>query len=142
MNGEEEECAVRLTATPMYCVGFATRSAETQGGFWLPKSPGKYFPDFIVELTNGVIVLVEYKMGKMANDPDERHKGAIGELWEAAERRPHAFRLGRGPQLASPGGKTGLKNWQWSLSKPSAGASRQSDCTDYFSAQKISIRGG
>jgi type III restriction enzyme len=55
----------------------------TQGGFWLPRSPGKFFPDFIVEMKDGCIVLVEYKMGKMANDPEEQHKKAVGELWAA-----------------------------------------------------------
>jgi hypothetical protein len=28
-----------------------------------------------------VIVLIEYKMGRMAHDPEERHKRAVGELW-------------------------------------------------------------
>jgi type III restriction enzyme len=49
----------------------------------LPKSPGKFFPDFIVEMEDGRIVLVEYKMGKMASDPEEQHKKAVGELWAA-----------------------------------------------------------
>ena len=52
-----------------------------QGGFWLPKSPGKFFPDFIVELLDGTLVLVEYKMGKMSQDREEIHKRATGELW-------------------------------------------------------------
>jgi hypothetical protein len=53
----------------------------TQGGFSLPKSPGRFFTDFIVELKNGVTVLIEYKMGKMSHDPEEKHKRAVGELW-------------------------------------------------------------
>ena len=28
-------------------------------------------------------MLVEYKMGKMASDPEEQHKRAVGELWAA-----------------------------------------------------------
>jgi type III restriction enzyme len=32
-------------------------------------------------MKDGHIVLVEYKMGKMAGDPEERHKKAVGELW-------------------------------------------------------------
>ena len=83
MNGEEAECAARINSHPNVLRWIRNTEHETQGGFWLPKSPGKYFPDFLVELTNGTIVIVEYKMGKMANDPEERHKRAIGELWEA-----------------------------------------------------------
>ena len=61
------------------------------GGFWLPKSPGKYFPDFLVELVNGVILLVEYKMQKMASDDEEKHKRAVGDLWEARAAAEHGF---------------------------------------------------
>ena len=28
-------------------------------------------------------MLVEYKMGKMASDPEEQHKRAVGQFWEA-----------------------------------------------------------
>ena len=28
-------------------------------------------------------MLVEYKMGKMASDPEGQHKRAVGQLWEA-----------------------------------------------------------
>jgi type III restriction enzyme len=58
----------------------------------LPKSPGRFFPDFIVELETGITVLVEYKMGKMARDPEELHKKAVGEFW--AERSREKARFG------------------------------------------------
>jgi hypothetical protein len=79
MGQEEAECASHIDRIRTCWI----RNTEhaTQGGFWLPKSPGKFFPDFIVELKDGRIVLVEYKMGKMASDPEEQHKKAVGELW-------------------------------------------------------------
>ncbi len=83
MNGEEAECAARINSHANVLRWIRNTEHETQGGFWLPKSPGKYFPDFIVELTNGIIVLVEYKMGKMSSDAEEQHKCAVGQLWEA-----------------------------------------------------------
>lgn len=56
---------------------------QTQGGFFLPKSPGRFYPDFIVELNDSTIVLVEYKNRKLASDDEEKHKKAVGEFWES-----------------------------------------------------------
>ena len=81
--------------------------SETQGGYWLPKSPGKFFPDFIGELPNGMILLVEYKMGKMANDPEEQscRRATVGSAW----RGRLAICVGCGPRLASVGGQAGVR---------------------------------
>ena len=81
MNGEELECAKRIDGHPKIARWIRNTEHTTQGGFWLPKSPGKFFPDFIVEMKDGRSVLVEYKMGKMASDREEQHKKAVGELW-------------------------------------------------------------
>jgi type III restriction enzyme len=81
MNGEEVECATHIDGHPNVARWIRNTEHATQGGFWLPKSPGRFFPDFIVELKDGRIVLVEYKMGKLASDPEEQHKKAVGELW-------------------------------------------------------------
>lgn len=92
MNGAEVECATRIDAHSNVARWLRNTEHETQGGFWLPKSPGRFFPDFIVELRDGHIVLIEYKMGKMANDPEELHKHAVGRLW--AERSIGRVRFG------------------------------------------------
>ncbi len=83
MNGEEAECAIHIDGHPNVARWIRNTEHATQGGFPLPKSPGRFFPDFIVELKDGRTTLVEYKMGKMANDPEELHKKAVGELWES-----------------------------------------------------------
>jgi type III restriction enzyme len=82
MNSEEAECATLIDRHPNVARWVRNVQYETQGGFSLPKSPGRFYPDFIVELLSGVIVLVEYKMGKIAAHPDEQHKRAVGQLWE------------------------------------------------------------
>jgi type III restriction enzyme len=81
MDGEELECAQRIESHANVSRWIRNADRANQGGFALPKSPGRFFPDFIVELHDGRLVLVEYKMGKMANDPEELHKKAVGELW-------------------------------------------------------------
>jgi type III restriction enzyme len=82
MNRDEVATATKIDAHPNVKRWVRNTERQTQGGFWLPKSPGRFFPDFVVELTDETIVLVEYKMRKMANDPEELHKKAVGELWE------------------------------------------------------------
>jgi type III restriction enzyme len=81
MNGEEEQCASHIDGHPNVRRWIRNTEHATQGGFWLPKSPGRFFPDFIVELTDGRIVLVEYKGKDRAHNPEELHKKAVGELW-------------------------------------------------------------
>lgn len=92
MRTEEAQCAGRIDLHPNVKRWVRNPDNETQGGFCLPKSPGKFFPDFIVELLDGTIVIIEYKMGKMSYDPEERHKRAVGELWAA--RSSDACRFG------------------------------------------------
>ena len=82
MNDAEIECATRIDRHPNVARWLRNVQYPSQGGFWLPKSPGNFFPDFIVELLNGVLVLVEYKNKKLAEALDEQHKKAVGELWE------------------------------------------------------------
>jgi type III restriction enzyme len=91
MNGEETECAIRIDGHPDVRRWLRNPERQTQGGFSLPKSPGQFFPDFIVELNDGRLVLVEYKNGKLASHPDEQQKKDIGELWAARSEQRHRF---------------------------------------------------
>jgi type III restriction enzyme len=50
-------------------------------GFSLATSRGKFYPDFVAELTDGRIAIVEYKGAHLVNDPYEIEKRQIGELW-------------------------------------------------------------
>lgn len=81
LNKAERLCAIELDAHENVERWIRNLSYASQGGFWLPKSPGRFFPDFIVQLKSGQIVIVEYKNSKLAADPEEKHKRAVGELW-------------------------------------------------------------
>ena len=52
-------------------------------GYWLPTAKGKFFPDFIAELMDGRIAVIEYKGAHLRNDPYEIEKRKVGELWAA-----------------------------------------------------------
>ena len=51
--------------------------------FWLPTSTDKFYPDFVVFLHDGRILMVEYKGGYIADNADSKEKKAVGELWAA-----------------------------------------------------------
>lgn len=52
--------------------------------FHLPTSTGKFYPDFIVELTDGRILVVEYKGENLKTNDDTKEKAQIGRSWEKA----------------------------------------------------------
>lgn len=91
MNGEEIECAIRIDSHANVKGWLRNLDHESHGGFPLPKSPGKFFPDFIVESIDGRFVIIEYKNGKIAVHPDELHKRDIGELWASRSSVGHRF---------------------------------------------------
>lgn len=82
MGDEESQCAKRINDHPKVKRWVRNLEHESAGGLSLPLSPGRFFPDFIAELEDGRILIVEYKGGHIAQDPKELHKETIGNLWE------------------------------------------------------------
>ncbi len=81
MNPDERDCAKRIDDHPNVKRWLRNLEHESAGGFSLPLSPGRFFPDFIVELEDGRMAIVEYKNATLARA--EQHKKEVGELWEA-----------------------------------------------------------
>lgn len=52
--------------------------------FWLPTSTDRFYPDFVAELTDGRLLVVEYKGGDRWSNDDSREKRDIGAVWAAA----------------------------------------------------------
>ena len=50
-------------------------------GFGLPTSRGRFFADFVAELADGRIALLEFKGAHLQNDPYEIEKSQVGALW-------------------------------------------------------------
>ena len=79
-GGEEESCAIVLDGMPE--VRHWVRNVPRKpNSFALPRSTNNsFYPDFVAELTNGKILVVEYKGADRWQDskPDR----LIGELWE------------------------------------------------------------
>ncbi len=90
-KGEEFDCARMIDRHPK--VKYWVRNLDRDPGFWLPVSKGRFFPDFIIELSDGRIAVIEYKGGHLRNDPDEIEKRQVGELWAAKSDGKCLFRF-------------------------------------------------
>jgi type III restriction enzyme len=90
-KGEEFECARLIDRHPK--VKQWVRNLDRDPGFWLPVSKGRFFPDFIAELTDGRIAVIEYKGAHLKTLPEEIEKRQVGELWAAKSREKCAFRF-------------------------------------------------
>jgi type III restriction enzyme len=80
---EEFKCATVIDAHPRVKHWVRNLERDVAGAFWLPTSRGKFFPDFVCELTDGRILVVEYKGEHLRNVPTEIEKDQVGQLWAA-----------------------------------------------------------
>lgn len=88
MNDEEAECAFAIDQNPN--VKFWVRNLERQpNSFWLPTSTDKFYPDFIAQLNDGRLLVVEYKGEQFAGIADSKEKESIGKVW--AEKSGNLF---------------------------------------------------
>lgn len=76
-KGEEYECAVEIDRHPS--VKYWVRNVDrTKGAYWLPTSSDRFYPDFVAELTDGRILVMEYKGANLTDTEDSREKKNIG----------------------------------------------------------------
>lgn len=80
-DGEEFQCAMFLDANNLV-KHWIRNVAKHPNAFWLPLAGGKFYPDFVAELTDGTVLVVEYKGEHLKSNDDTRQKLAIGALWE------------------------------------------------------------
>ena len=78
-DGEELSAAKQLDAVPEVDV-WVRNVASHPAAFWLPLATGRTYPDFVARLTDGRLLVVEYKGGHLVRDAAE--KRLAGELWE------------------------------------------------------------
>ena len=80
-EGEEFDCAQALDTIPE--IKYWVRNLERQkhGSFWLPTSTDRFYPDFVAELTDGRVLVVEYKGAHLVESSDTKEKLNIGEVW-------------------------------------------------------------
>lgn len=82
-GGEEFVCAQQIDKHPQ--VKHWVRNLDTAPcGFGLPTSRGRFYADFVAELADGRVALLEYKGAHLLNDPYEIEKSQVGALWGQA----------------------------------------------------------
>ncbi len=80
-GGEEWRCALAIDEHPKVKRWVRNLDSDPVAGFWLPTSSGCFYPDFVCELNDGRILVVEYKGRHISNMPKEIEKGQVGEVW-------------------------------------------------------------
>jgi len=80
-TGAEFACARFLDELPE--VKWWVRNLERQPihSFWLQTSTDRFYPDFVCQLTDGRVLVVEYKGGDRSTNDDSKEKKRLGELW-------------------------------------------------------------
>ncbi|MBR3497746.1 MAG: DEAD/DEAH box helicase family protein [Selenomonadaceae bacterium] len=82
MNSEEILCAQFIDANQNVATWIRNIERESEHSFWLPTHADKFYPDFVVKLTDGTYAAVEYKGEHLASNEDTAEKISVGELWE------------------------------------------------------------
>ena len=80
-DGEEFQCAQALDSLPGL-KHWIRNVARDPASFWLPTATDRFYPDFVAQLDDGRLLVVEYKGAYIAGGPDTAEKRTIGELWE------------------------------------------------------------
>ena len=82
MNSEEIKCARLIDANKNVATWIRNIEREPLYSFWLPTHADKFYPDFVVKLTDGTYAAIEYKGEHLASNDDTAEKNLVGELWE------------------------------------------------------------
>lgn len=80
-RGEEFECARLIDTLPQVKYWIRNLANRPQSSFWLPTSTDRFYPDFVAELHDGRVFVIEYKGALLADTPDTKEKRNIGQLW-------------------------------------------------------------
>ncbi len=80
-SGEEFDCAQVIDLMPQVKHWIRNLFRREAASFSLPLANGNFYPDFIVELIDGRILIVEYKGEVYKSNDDSAEKNAVGNLW-------------------------------------------------------------
>ncbi len=96
-EGEEFDCAVLLDELP--AVKWWVRNLERRAdcSFSLPTLTDRFYPDFVALLTDGRILVVEYKGEHLWSNDDSKEKRVVGDLWADRSKGRCLFVMPKGP---------------------------------------------
>lgn len=81
VDGEEFDCAMEIDRHPK--VKYWVRNLERReaASFSLPLAGRNFYPDFVAELTDGRLLVIEYKGAVYKTNDDSREKKQVGACW-------------------------------------------------------------
>lgn len=80
-NGEEYDCAIAIDGMPEIRYWIRNLVRRDKASFWLPLAHRKFYPDFVCELEDGRMLVIEYKGDAYVTNDDSAEKRAIGNKW-------------------------------------------------------------
>ena len=98
-DGEEFQCAQVIDSLPSL-KHWVRNVARHPRSFWLPTASDKFYPDFVAEMEDGRLLVVEYKGAHIAEgkdtDEEARHRRAMGKRirWPVYHRGEGSGRAG------------------------------------------------
>lgn len=81
---EEFTCARAIDAHPLLKQWVRNIEKQPKFSFWLPTATDYFYPDFVAELTDGRVLVVEYKGAPYKSNDDSKEKQQVGMQWEKA----------------------------------------------------------
>lgn len=81
-TAEEFLCAQAIDAHPKVKQWVRNIDRQEKFSFWLPTATDYFYPDFVAELADGRILVVEYKGEPYKTNDDSREKKQVGSQWE------------------------------------------------------------
>ncbi|HBJ85992.1 MAG TPA: restriction endonuclease subunit R [Verrucomicrobiales bacterium] len=98
-KGEEFECALFLDQLPQVETWMRNLERQPERSFWLPTATDRFYPDFVCQLKDGRILVVEYKGEDRWSNDDSKEKRQLGELWAERSEGRCLFVMPKGKDL-------------------------------------------
>jgi len=83
-KGEEYDCAVAIEELDEVRQWVRNLPRFPEFSFWLPTADDRFYPDFVCELMDGRLLVVEYKGEPYKSNDDSHEKRMVGEYWAKA----------------------------------------------------------
>ena len=81
-TAEEFRCAMAIDTHAKVKHWVRNIEKQPQCSFWLPTASDYFYPDFVAELTDGRVLVVEYKGEPYKTNDDSKEKIQVGHQWE------------------------------------------------------------
>lgn len=80
-DAEEFVCARLIDMNPNVKHWVRNIPKQANTSFWLPLAKDYFYPDFVCELNDGSIAVIEYKGGHLVSNDDSKEKENVGLQW-------------------------------------------------------------